>query len=1128
VGMGRPRWLALPLAVALVVTLSTTTAAAADPPAASPGPGEAVGAAAMTVTLLTGDRVTVTRSADGRPTAAIEAARWPGRAVSFHTTYVDGTLRVVPSDVAPLVPATLDPALFDVTGLIRAGLHDAATAELPLIVRRGTTTTFAAGPLRAVRNLESIAATAASLPKTRASDLGALLTATTSTGATALTGGVRVWLDAKVQSGALDRNLTQVGAPTAWAAGLSGAGVRVAVLDTGVDAAHPDLAGQVADAENFTDSPVVTDRNGHGTHVASLVAGTGAAAGGARRGVAFGATLLSGKVLGDNGTGQFSWIIAGMEWAATHGAKVVNLSLGSDVPSTGRDPLSLAVNELTASANVLFVTTSGNTGPREATVGAPGAADAALTVGAVDRRDALADFSSRGPRLGDHGIKPDLVAPGVDIIAARAAGTSLGRPVDARYTRLSGTSMAAPHVAGAAALVAQQHPDWTPAMLKALLVGTAAPTPGTVYERGGGRLDLAAAVAQRMVADGPHVSFGLVEYPQRDLPSMQRPVTFVNPSGSPITVDLTAGLRGPDGRPAPAGMLAVAPSRLTLPAGGTAAATVTLAVALGGAGPFSGEVTATAATGPPLRVPVGVVKESTRHVLRLHAVDRNGTSNVETLVTLINLQDVGLSPPDPVLMTGGEATVRVVPGFYAITAAILTLGEGEPPPDLAGEEDPVATSVAIATIAEQRVDQDLDIVLDARAAVPLSASVRDVATVPVDVRVFLAVQDRKGNGSVLGYATSAQDVIDGVLFVQPTTPVRHGRFEASSKWRLNTVGDGVTPTYDLLFAGPAFPPSLEYVLDAAAIARLAQVNTLYRAPGVVVGYRELRQVFTDINPVSVAVAQTVPALAPLTRTEYVSTGRDEQWFQCVGVLAGEEGVGDFCEGPATNRPGARVAHGWLRAPLRTTAAAFRTSTALGIGSNDLVGDGPHGGSVASHVLTRSFQLYRNGVLIASGTDPLGTRPVPADVAVFRLTRTVELRPDLWPVSTVVTSDWTFRSEPPRRGQTSVAAPLLDVAVHLPVDEWNRVDSAAGLAVEVEVGHASTRASRVTSASLQVSADGGVTWQTVVLHRTGPDRYRATVPAQLLAPGGSLSLRSRAVDADGNQFEQTIRHAALVD
>jgi hypothetical protein len=560
-----------------------------------------------------------------------------------------------------------------------------------------------------------------------------------------------------------------------------------------------------------------------------------------------------------------------------------------------------------------------------------------------------------------------------------------------------------------------------------------------------------------------------------------------------------------------------------VPAGGTATATVTLDAARGDFGAFSGEVTATSSTGPPLRVPVGVVKESTRHILRVHGVDRNGASNVETLVTVINLRDVTASPPDPVLMTAGEATVRVVPGFYTVTAAIATLGDDEPPPDLTAAPGLAPPSVAITTIAEQTVDRDRDVVLDARAALPISAAVRDVPTSPTDVHVFLAVQDQRRNGFVLGYDTSADDVIAGVLFVQPTRPVRHGRFEASSKWRLATSGDGLTPTYDLLFAGPAFPPSLAYELDARAAARLARVETLYRAPDGPMEYRDFRQVFTDINPVSVAVAQVVPAAAPVTRTEYVSTGRDERWFQCVGLLDGEEGVGDFCQGPAGNAPAARLTHDWLRAPLRTVAAASRTPTSLLIGANDLADDGPHGGSFSSHVLSRSYQLYRGDVLLEAGTDPLGAHPVAAGPAVFRLTRTVEPRPDLLSLSTMVSTTWTFRSDPPRRRQASVDVPLLDVAVHLPVDGWNRLAAGVPLPVDVDVTHTAARSPRVTAVTLEISTDDGTTWRALPLRRVGPDRYQAMLPA--LPASGHLSLRTGAGDAAGNRFEQTILRAA---
>ncbi len=103
---------------------------------------------------------------------------------------------------------------------------------------------------------------------------------------------------------------------------------------------------------------------------------------------------------------------------------------------------------------------AGNSGPGAGTIESPGSADAALTVGAVDKQNQLAEFSSRGPRLGDGAVKPDVTAPGVDIVAARSKDSQIGDPVGQYYLKLSGTSMATPHTVGAAAILAQQHPTW--------------------------------------------------------------------------------------------------------------------------------------------------------------------------------------------------------------------------------------------------------------------------------------------------------------------------------------------------------------------------------------------------------------------------------------------------------------------------------------------------------------------------------------------------------------------------------------------------------------------------------------------------------------------------------------------
>lgn len=195
----------------------------------------------------------------------------------------------------------------------------------------------------------------------------------------------------------------------------------MAVLDTGYDPGHPDLKDVVEESESFVPGEDVTDRNGHGTHVASTVAGSGAASDGKEKGVAPGVDLHVGKVLSDAGVGYDSWIVAGMEWAARDAhARVVSMSLGSSEYADGETVLARAVDELSAETGALFTIAAGNDGPDAQTVRSPGTADAALTVGAVDSADAIASFSSRGPRYGDDALKPEITAPGVDILAARS------------------------------------------------------------------------------------------------------------------------------------------------------------------------------------------------------------------------------------------------------------------------------------------------------------------------------------------------------------------------------------------------------------------------------------------------------------------------------------------------------------------------------------------------------------------------------------------------------------------------------------------------------------------------------------------------------------------------------------
>ena len=277
--------------------------------------------------------------------------------------------------------------------------------------------------------------------------------------------------------------------------GYSARDLTIAVIDTGIDASHPDFAGGKVlvwkDWVNGRSQPY--DDDGHGTHVASIAAGAVNAQG--EGGVAPGASIIALKVLGEQG-GTASDISQSVEWCiqnrARYGIDVINMSLGGEGSSDGRDLLSRSVNRAVAAGLVVCVA-AGNEGPGSYTVSSPGAAADAITVGnMIDLGKggfALAPSSSRGPTA-DGRVKPDLCAPGWMI---RAAEANTGG-----YTRKTGTSMATPFVAGVAALMLQADPTLTPSRIKALLKGTAIHfgRPGENNEFGTGRLDAYAALAK--------------------------------------------------------------------------------------------------------------------------------------------------------------------------------------------------------------------------------------------------------------------------------------------------------------------------------------------------------------------------------------------------------------------------------------------------------------------------------------------------------------------------------------------------------------------------------------------------------------------------------------------------------
>ncbi|MFI0814268.1 S8 family peptidase [Streptomyces sp. NPDC021098] len=251
------------------------------------------------------------------------------------------------------------------------------------------------------------------------------------------------------------------GAYTAPADG--GRGTTIYVLDSGVRTSHRDFGGRARSGWDFVDDdPVAQDGNGHGTHVAATAAGT-------QYGVAKKADVVAVRVLDDRGEGTSAEVLAGLDWVLKHARKpaVVNLSLGS--PVAGPVPEWDAGVRAGVRAGLTFTVAAGNA-DRPAGAYSPGRVPQAITVGATDRADRRDPFSNWGPAV-------DLFAPGDRIVSA-------SRTSDTAAATLSGTSMAAPHVAGAAALYLAAHRSATPAQVTAAL--TAEAVKGAVRNAGRG------------------------------------------------------------------------------------------------------------------------------------------------------------------------------------------------------------------------------------------------------------------------------------------------------------------------------------------------------------------------------------------------------------------------------------------------------------------------------------------------------------------------------------------------------------------------------------------------------------------------------------------------------------------
>jgi subtilisin family serine protease len=1188
------------------------TAFAVTPPAhALPRTDSAPSTTGTTITLITGDRVIV------RP--GFTAVQGPE---GSHVTTVGPDTYVYPDGVLPYVGAgLLDKRLFNVTYLLREGYGDDRADRLPVILaysgggaslsRRADTLPEASTE---VRPLTSINGRAVTTDRARAGDFWSSLTEVSpaatvraAKAAPAFAHGIsKVWLDGRVHATLAD-SVAQIGAPSVWAGGNTGDGVDVAVLDTGVDAGHPDLAGRIESTASFVPGEDVTDGHGHGTHVASTIAGTGAGSGGRERGVAPGADLEIGKVLDNGGSGQDSWIISGMEWAARERkAKVVSMSLGGG-PTDGTDPMSVAVDELSAETGALFVIAAGNSGPSETTVGSPGAADAALTVGAVDAGDRLAEFSSRGPRLADGALKPEITAPGVDILAARSQYSAEGEGL---YRTMSGTSMATPHVAGAAALLAAQHPAWTGGQLKDALVSTAKETPDHgPYDAGSGRLDIAATSRATVFATAT-AYLGI--HPLSDEPTgtAERPITYTNTGTAAVDLDLS--LDGP-------GLIKLSAARVTVPAGGTA--TVTVSADLGSVpekGRFTGSVVATAGGARVADTVVGLSTEDQPRHLTITPTGRNGEPMPGSIMLLRDGDPAG-AYYNFVTYDGRPVDVLVPQGRYAVWMWGEVEGAHGPnsrgvalvsEPTVVVEKDTAVALKAAATrevqaitpkptaTAELRLDyhRELGDTAEATDAFLLPRYYDSVWVVPGqkarDGRMSVTARWRKtqpilsigdtfddlillpgstppaegarqieavfaGKGTAADFAkVNAKDKIAvvrrndlddqveaaegagaAVLAVVNDEPGRY--FDATSRTRLAVVSlskDSGEQLITRLAQGPVSlrvdsQPTTDYLYDLVrhwpngvpksvtyrpSERDLARVDVDFQSTST----REISERRYDYNPdMPVKVGSTTLMRSDRFRTDWVTAQPGITWSTDMDDLYSFQ-----LGGSTTYRAGSRTSETWLGAiqrprindavtlPHRDGDRIVAEIPGWGdSGANHAGVAFPDGGEMTATLTQGATVIEQNEYNWIDHNSGLSPKRLP-----YRLVTTTKRDSTSYPYSTRTRTAWDFVSD----AKTS-RLPLIQLDYTVDTDISHRAARSAPITVTPSHLPGAPGTGSITSVTLDVSYDDGVTWQTQRLHRTA-----AGWTAGLKAPRTAqhVTLRTTARDAYGNRVEQTITRA----
>ncbi|WP_338785477.1 S8 family peptidase [Streptomyces sp. DG1A-41] len=1089
-------------AAAVALAAGMTSPASANGERTTAAAQQASVAAKHRITLITGDRVVL--DAKGR---VIGLERAKGREdIPVQVRKLDGHTLVIPADAARLVATgKLDQRLFDVTELNKSATRKAQKKGLKVIVGyQGSAAATKADVRDAGRlshSLKSVNADAVQTPKEDAPELWDAVT----NGDKTASGIAHVWLDG-VRKASLDKSVPQIGAPKAWAAGYDGKGVKIAVLDTGVDATHADLKGQVIGAKNFTTSPDTTDKVGHGTHVASIAAGTGAKSGGKYKGVAPGAKILNGKVLDDGGFGSDSEVLAGIEWAAAQGADVVNMSLGGgDTPAI--DPLEAAVNKLSEEKGILFAIAAGNEGDfGEQTISSPGSAAAALTVGAVDDKDVLADFSSRGPGM-DGALKPDVTAPGVDITAASAKGNLIAGEVGekpAGYMTISGTSMATPHVAGAAALLKQQHPAWKYAELKGALTGSTKGGTYTPFQQGSGRIQVDRAIKQSVIADPASVSFGVQQWPHTDDKPVTKELTYRNLGTKDVTLKLTSTATNPKGQAAPAGFFKLGATSVTVPAGGKATVPFTVNTKLGGTldGAYSSYVTATGG-GQTVRTAAAVQREVESYDVTLKFVGRDGKPTKNYSADLAAVSGLGKGKFFMPYDADGTVTTRVPKGGYVLNTNIYA---GDDPEKFQGAD----------WLAQPKlnVTKNTTVTLDARKAKPVNITVPEKTAKSEFAYTDYTVETKDSSYGFGWMLDSFADINTAHVGPQITdgsvTQQWDGHWTKGDKEQYDVTGGGKVKQLATGYTKHYKASELATVkagLGAAASGKKGSISAVGWMPW-------------SSGASSIGIEQSLPG----TRTLHLSTASGVQWQLEFAQYGGVDEDGFPADEAGYTLGTQKYAAGKTYSKTVNTAVfgpringdfgLFREGNQL-YGSLPLFADGK-GNAGYSKFSSVDTTLYRNGKKVGSNDDPLfGEKEfkVPSGDAEYKLTTSVKRSVKVAAASTRIDASWTFRSKK-TSGLKQLPASTARFNAVTGLDSKVPAGKTVSIPVTVE---GAAKGSNLKSLSVYVSYDYGKTWKKLTVKK-------GKVSFKNPAKGKAISFHAKIADKQGNKSTVSIYNA----